>query len=135
MILNLWIAGAPKAQPRVRAFARGRHARVYTPDTADAWKQAVVLALRAETWEPFAGAVGVSLDFVLPRPQRLKDRLMVWHTAKPDADNLAKAVLDACSQAELWSDDAQVAHLAASKRYANPGQETGCWLSVRTLLA
>lgn len=132
MILELFVPGEPKAQPRVRAFARGRHARVYTPDTADAWKQAIVLAVRAQPFDPFAGAVWVDLLFLMPRPKRLRER-WAWHTSKPDSDNLAKAVLDALSQAELWSDDAQVAKLTVKKRYALPDEATGCWVEVQTL--
>ncbi len=132
MILNLFVAGEPKAQPRVRAFARGRHARVYTPDTADAWKQAVVLAVRAQLWQPIRGPVAVRLRFHMPRPKRLPAAAL-WHTTKPDADNLAKAVLDALTDAGLWSDDAQVAELTALKTYARPIHGPGCVIEVAEL--
>ncbi len=131
MILELFVAGEPKAQPRVK-FVRGRFPHAYTPDTADAWKQAVVLAVRAQPFDPFAGAVAVDLVFVMPRPKRLRER-WAWHIGKPDSDNLAKAVLDALSQAELWSDDAQVARLTVKKRYAVPEEATGCFVEVQTL--
>ena len=42
-------------------------------------------------------------------------------TSKPDADNVAKAIADACNGV-VWVDDAQVVELRVSKRYsATPG--------------
>ena len=41
MHLDFHVSGIPKAQPRVKAFVRGGHAGVYTPDSAESWKQAV----------------------------------------------------------------------------------------------
>lgn len=132
--LHLWIAGTPKAQPRVRAFRRGRHASVYTPDTADAWKAAVRAAVleRASGATLFAGPVGLRLQFVLPRPKRLKGTF-VPHASKPDVDNLCKAVMDALSDCDVWGDDAQVAELHASKQYADEGGDCGCDVTVTTL--
>ena len=42
--MTLVIHGKPAPQPRVRAYRRGDHAGVYTPSTADAWKEQVMLA-------------------------------------------------------------------------------------------
>lgn len=129
--LSLWIAGTPKAQPRVRAFRRGRHASVYTPDSADAWKAAVRAAVleRTSNSTPFLGPVSLRLEFVLPRPKRLKGTL-VPHASKPDIDNLVKAVMDAMGDCGVWADDAQVAELHASKQYAEEGGDTGCDVTV-----
>jgi Holliday junction resolvase RusA-like endonuclease len=116
--LEFWVAGVPKAQPRVKAFARGRHAGVYTPDTADAWKAEVRRAALAKCAppEPLRGPLSVSLVFVMPRPKSRK--VGYWHTSRPDADNLAKAVLDALGDAVIWCDDSQVAWLVVKKLYA-----------------
>ena len=45
------------------------------------------------------GAVKVELDFVRPDKR------------KRDLDNLAKAVLDFCTDVGVWSDDSQIEHL------------------------
>ena len=45
------------------------------------------------------GPVQVQLDFVKPDKR------------KRDLDNLAKAVLDFCTDAQVWKDDCQVEHL------------------------
>ena len=44
-----------------------------------------------------------------------------WHTSKPDADNVAKAVLDACNGV-VFRDDAQVVVMIATKAFSEePG--------------
>lgn len=78
-------------------------------------------ARQAYTGPPLDCALSVQLDFVLPRPQRLrwKSRPMPSepHTSKPDAENLAKSVLDALSQI-VWVDDSRIYELVARKRVA-----------------
>lgn len=131
--LEFWVSGVPKAQPRVKAFARGKHARVYTPDTADAWKAEVRRAALAKcpTPEPLRGPLSVKLTFHMPRPKSRKGD--VWHSSRPDADNLAKAVLDAMGDAGIWGDDAQVAWLSAKKLYATGTNDAGCAVVIERL--
>jgi len=41
---------------------------------------------------------------------------------KPDIDNFLKTVLDSCTRARIWNDDAQVCVLHAEKQYSDhPG--------------
>jgi Holliday junction resolvase RusA-like endonuclease len=95
--------------------------RTYT----DARTQAEMEAVRAAYRGPrFAGAVMVTVTALgcLPKsaPKRLRKRDAVH---KPDADNIAKAVLDALNGV-AWDDDAQVTTLLVRKspdrRRANP---------------
>ena len=139
--ISFFVAGTPKGQPRVKAFRRGAHAGVYTPGTADAWKSAVRSdAMRnASERGPLAGPVAVRLDFVMPRPKAhstkrgLRPDAPRWHASKPDADNLAKAVLDALGDlGTYWKDDAQVADLCITKRY---GERIGCTITIREAIA
>ena len=45
-------------------------------------------------------------------------------TKKPDADNIAKNILDALTHSgKAWTDDSQVTLLHTEKRWANPGEE------------
>lgn len=116
------VRGIPKAQPRVRAFKRGKHAGVYDPGTADSWKSMLVLQARAHRPEaPLEGPVAVSIDFLMPRPKSLMRKSdpdgEIWHTAKPDRDNLEKAALDALGQDGWWRDDAQVCEGSVRKLY------------------
>lgn len=131
MTIDVWIDGLPKAQPRPRAFARAGHARVYDPGTAEGWKGAVALALRPWAGKRVGGPVRLSLLFSFLRPAShrtgagvLRKGAPVEHVSKPDADNLVKAVLDACTGIGIWRDDTQVVSLTAQKRYSDVQQ--GC---------
>jgi Holliday junction resolvase RusA-like endonuclease len=44
-------------------------------------------------------------------------------TAKPDADNLAKAILDGMTQGRAWGDDDQVVLLKVIKLWCAEGDE------------
>lgn len=133
MHLDFHVSGIPKAQPRVKAFRRGNHAGVYTPDSADAWKQAVRQEATANAPESLmTGPIRLQLDFLLPRPKAHLDRhgipkpkSPVWHPKKPDLDNLIKAVTDAITDTQrVWLDDSQVYQITATKTYAL--QHSGC---------
>jgi Holliday junction resolvase RusA-like endonuclease len=133
MNLSFFAAGIPKAQPRVKAYVRGGHAGVYTPNSAEAWKQEVRRQAVANAPESLvAGVVRVELDFFLPRPKAHLDRhgvpkpkSPVWHWQKPDLDNLIKAVTDAITDTQrVWLDDSQICQITATKTYAL--QAIGC---------
>ena len=129
------VTGLPKGQPRVKAFRRGNHAGVYDPGTADGWKLLVrEAAYIARPSEPLTGPVTMKLAFTFPRPKShflkagLRPNAPTLHTSKPDADNLAKAVLDAMGDLQCWwKDDAQVALLSVRKGY---GETAGVFVEV-----
>lgn len=115
--------GLPKGQPRPRAFVRGNRAAVYNPSTAEGWKSSVALACREIEGALMHFPLSVSLTFFMPRPKShirttgaLKPSAPVYiHDGKPDADNLAKAVLDALTGIRAWLDDDQVCELVVKK--------------------
>lgn len=116
-MISFYAPGLPKAQPRPRAFARrmGQKfvARVYDAGTAEGWKGAIAAAAAAHRpASPLEGPIRLDVDFFFPRPARLmraKDADgLIPHTAKPDRDNLDKAVCDCLTQLGFWRDDAQV---------------------------
>ena len=131
--------GVPKGQPRVKAYVRGRHAGVYTPDSANGWKMAVREAVLREpdtlaTTKP----VSVTLVFFMPRPKShfrkdgtLKPSAPVYHTQKPDVDNLAKAVLDVLTDLHVWADDAQVNNLEVKREWAASENTAGCLINLQ----
>lgn len=124
------VRGLPKGQPRPRAFVRGGKARVHDPSTAEGWKSAVVAAgAEHRPTSPIEGPIVVELEFFMPRPARLlrkKDPAeAIPHTAKPDIDNLTKAVLDALTHDGWWRDDSQVIKLEVSKYYAPKDEHAG----------
>lgn len=143
-MISFFVSGTPKPQPRPRAYVRGGHAGVYDCGTANGWKYLV--AVRAhETIRALTEAspmladkpIALYIDLFLPRPKshyyqtksrngQLREDAPIWHTSKPDADNFAKAVMDALGDSRLvWSDDAQVCFLQTTKQYANTPDEIG----------
>jgi len=137
MNLSFFVAGIPKAQPRVKAYVRGGHAGVYTPDSAEIWKQEVRRQAVANAPESLmSGVVRVELDFFLPRPKTYLDRhgvpkpkSPVLHCKKPDLDNLIKAVTDAITDTQrVWLDDSQICEITATKTYAL--NAVGCSVSI-----
>jgi len=143
--ISFFAPGTPKGQPRVRACIRGRHAGVYDPGTADTWKQCVMLAAKqamaGEYMRPlFNGPLRVDLVVVFARPKFhftskgfIKPASPMWHTTKPDADNLTKGVWDALTQTQVWQDDAQICHALISKRYAALDEPCGCQITIQEL--
>lgn len=134
-MLSFRVQGEPKAQPRPRAVARGGFARVYNPGTADAWKAAVAEAGRSACPKhPFDDALAVRLLFYMPRPQRLlrpRDPMgLLPFASKPDLDNLAKATLDAMTDAGWWRDDCQIVDLHCLKLYARKEGVPGATIEV-----
>lgn len=112
----------PKGKGRPRATAAGGHARVYTPAATRRWE--AQLAACAQQQLPDAklltGPLVLDLLALMPRPQRLMRRKdpegEVWCPSKPDADNIAKSVLDGLKS--FWRDDAQIVRLVVEKAYA-----------------
>lgn len=135
--LEFFAHGHPKAQPRARATIRGKHAGIYNPGTADDWKATIREAAREATrgysWTIFLGAVRLDATFFFQRPKAhfrgksgaLRLDAPVYHTSKPDRDNLDKALLDALKNVQVFRDDCQVAAGTITKLYGMPGQPVG----------
>lgn len=132
IIAKAFVHGEPKAQPRSRAFSRNGKAGVYDPGTAEGWKGAIAASLKSHAGRAIPDALRVDLIFYFPRPKshfgtgrnagKLKLTAPVWHTKKPDIDNLEKAVYDALSEKSgigLWKDDTQVVQSRPEKRFAD----------------
>lgn len=131
------VYGEPKGQPRPRAFASGGKARVYDPGTAEGWKGSIAMAARDHLPPcPIDSPVRMAVTFYFQRPARLLRKRdpdgVIPHTAKPDSDNAAKAVLDCLTSIGMWRDDALVCSLIAEKNYAARGQASGALIQIFT---
>ena len=168
MTLHLTWNGPPKGQPRAKATRRGAFVRMYTPDTADEMKDGIrrlaVEAMAAGKWQHTTGPVEVVITAHFPRPAShfrrvrgtdvLKAGQPVYHDQKPDADNIAKAVMDSVGPRQrvdrvaktalaalgpcgswpgVWDDDKRVAVLTVVKAYAPPGRGPSVEVSVTRL--
>lgn len=120
--ITVTIPGEPVAQGRPRAFVarKSGRPRLYDPPRARAWKAAARawMTIAMNRRPPLLGPVLVRIQAVwaCPRdewrvraPRKRRD-----HGQRPDAENVAKAVLDAASGI-CYRDDAQVAKLYVEK--------------------
>lgn len=100
------------------------------------WRRAIAYECQRSGWTPIEGPVSIRLLFSLPRPRshygtgrnahHLKPNAPHLCATKPDADKLARAVLDALTQCGAIGDDANVVQLTVEKWYVseatnNPG--------------
>ena len=85
------------------------------------------------------GALRMELTFLFQRPKshltkkgRLRKGVHARHIKTPDADNLAKFVMDSLN-GTYYKDDAQIVSLYVQKMYAEPGQPAGAVVQIDTL--
>ena len=105
-----------------------RQGHVYTPSTADSWKDAVKSAFMFRLKPKIGIPVYLTVHFYLPRHKRVKPGAVMPHTGKPDLDNLLKSTMDALTGIGVWKDDAQVIHTTVEKHYAE--EKTGAWICI-----
>ena len=105
-----------------------------------AWKENVatyaqiamrVVGATAGVYAPLDGALGIEVVFYLPRPKNetKAQRSRTWHTVRPDADKLLRAVLDPLSKIVI-TDDARIALVRVEKRYAATPDAIGAQITV-----
>lgn len=115
-VIRLPVNPVPAARPKLT-----RSGKAYYPKTYSKFKGAASKAMRAAMMEAgfhkrLTGPLLVSLVFCVERPGKTKLQF-----PKPDVDNYAKAILDACN-GHIWIDDEQVIALRAEKRWASYGE-------------
>lgn len=121
--MDLILPIAPMPCPRPRVALRGRVPVAYYPHDYTAWKNQAAVMLRdllPDDYEAITAPVEVSIICAVERPKTTK-----LPAPRPDADNYAKAVMDALTQAGVWKDDSLVVRLSVTKRWTQYG-ETPC---------
>lgn len=101
-----------KRRPRIKSNGQS-----YDPKENQREKRAMVAAFKAQCGAvaPLEGAVSAKVDIYRRMPKnRPKKLLRERDTYKPDADNIAKAVLDAMNGL-AFVDDSQVVSLSVTK--------------------
>lgn len=141
------VPGLPIAQPRHRVSAgvTGGRPRAWLPSShpVHAFKAAVMLAVRTSGPKVIIeGPVVLEAALLFQRPashygsgknsDRIKPSAPAFHVQKPDADNVVKAIKDACTRAGAWRDDAQVHRMVVEKRWCDADELPGCVIHIET---
>lgn len=134
MSIRIQVPGQPQGKGRAR-FGSGR---TYTPAKTVAYEGLIALA-----GEQVMGAIEkiegpifltVTATFDIPKSRAKKMAAVMaggiaWHTAKPDQDNIMKAVGDGLNGI-VWKDDSQIAFSKCMKMY---GEKPGLDILVEAL--
>ena len=136
MSISFKVPGIPQGKGRPRYTVRGGYVRTYTPAGTARYEASLVSAMKA-VWqgrEPLREPVRLSLLILFPRPKRMcwKRRPMPRepHTAKPDTDNVVKAVCDSLEKAGIVCNDSKIWSVLAEKQYASGNEEPGVFVCV-----
>lgn len=126
-MLHYTLECIPTGKARPRFARRGSFVQTYDSDRQKAAVAELEAALLAQglPQEPLSGPLSVIMTAYMPIPASWpKKRRQAalggaeMPTSKPDADNLAKQLLDVCN-GKLWHDDAQVVQLSTAKVYSD----------------
>ena len=129
MEIHFVIEGRGQPQGRPRAVRMGAGVRMYDPPKSKAYKQMVAAVVRSHMningIQTITAPIAVHLNFYFTPPKSYsKKRIQAIEakeelfTKKPDLDNLAKSILDACNNL-LFKDDSQIIGLTIGKHYGH----------------
>lgn len=136
MLVTFTIPGQPQGKGRPRVGKIGGHARMFTPEKTAAYEGLIAHSARvAMAGRPLlvgAAACNVFIDCQVPaswsgKKQRAALEGEVLPTAKPDADNVVKAVFDGINGV-VWRDDVLCVDVRVRKRFsATPCVRVEVW--------
>lgn len=125
-VIEFFVPGTPISKARARTY-RMKNGKIgsYTPDRTTAWEAHVQLHAKGSLPEkPLDGALRLDLTFLMPATKVAIKKKRVFHSVRPDIDNLEKAVMDALNRF-VWIDDAQVCQKVSQKIYTQDMREEG----------
>lgn len=124
------VPGEPQGKGRPRIGRVGPHARMFTPTKTVAYEGLVALAAQTvmQGRELIAGPVLIEIRIMHGMPQSMSKKRKALALAgelacmkKPDADNVLKAICDACNGV-VWKDDVQAVDGIFRRRWSEtPG--------------
>lgn len=129
LIVGFTVDGVPVGKGRPKFARRGNFVTAYTPAKTKTYEEQVALvsrnAMKTENKVICPSPVQLNMDIFVPIPKswsKIKRARALsgeeYPTTKPDADNVAKGVLDALNGV-VFDDDKQVVGLSISKRYSD----------------
>ena len=115
------VPGTPGSKGRPRFRSVGKYVQTYTPDKTVVYEN-FVRQMWLQTKHPkLEGNIVATIEAIFPIPKSVskkKHEAMVTapYPKKPDADNIAKAILDSLNGI-AYDDDSAVTSLTVKKRY------------------
>lgn len=121
-MISYFVEGEPAPQGSKNGFVKnGRVVMVESSKKVKPWREAVAWQTKATVTEPMTSPVEIALVFHLPRPKSVNRK---WPSVKPDLDKLIRSTFDGLTTGGLYTDDALVIAVSASKQYAT--DRIGC---------
>ena len=125
-MISYFVEGLPAPQGSKNGFVKnGRVVMVESSKNVKPWRAAVAEQtakhLRAQALDPMTTPLEIALVFHLPRPKTVT---RLWPSVKPDLDKLIRSTFDGLTTGGLYTDDALVIAVSASKQYAT--DKIGC---------
>lgn len=121
-MISYWIDGEPAPQGSKTGFIKnGRVVMVESSKKVKPWRQAVATQTQAKITSALQNPVEIALVFHLPKPKTVTRK---WPAVKPDLDKLIRSTFDGLKTGGLYTDDALVIAVSASKQYAT--DRIGC---------
>lgn len=127
-MIQFTVLGEPTGKGRPKFSTFNGHAMAYTPQKTVNYETLVKLSYQQQCNDkPYDKDIPLRAEitayFPMPKSTSMKRKKMmldgqIRHTKKCDADNLAKAVLDALNGIAYY-DDSQVCELSVSKLYGD----------------
>lgn len=127
-MIQFTVIGEPTGKGRPKFSTFNGHAMAYTPAKTVNYETLVKLSYQQQCNDkPYDKDIPLRAEitayFPMPKSTSMKRKKMmldgqIRHTKKCDADNLAKAVLDALNGIAYY-DDSQVCELSVSKLYSD----------------
>jgi Holliday junction resolvase RusA-like endonuclease len=142
-VLSFNVNGEPRPQGSKTPVVRGGRAFLIegtgdSPRKHKAWRKAVQDAAQELADEightPIDAPVEVKIEFRLHKPNS-KTAAKYWADRKPDIDKLVRSILDSIAGKDkpLVREDSRVVRLVAEKRYIEPEEQMGCWITVEEI--
>ena len=115
-MITYWIDGEPAPQGSKTGFIKnGRVVMVESSKKVKPWREAVAAQTQAKVQAALQNPVEIALVFHLPKPKTVTRK---WPAVKPDLDKLIRSTFDGLTTGGLYTDDALVIAVSASKQYA-----------------
>jgi Holliday junction resolvase RusA-like endonuclease len=119
----------PVAQGRPRLTTIGGMARAFDPAKSRDWKAYVndhAMRAMSHIGEVLTGPIECRIRFGFACPKgeyrKREPKPRRWHEKKPDIDNLAKAILDACCNGTVALSDTNIVRLICDKIICRQGE-------------